>query len=538
MCIRIFFALFLFIQIATFPLIGHASQEQDQTQSSQQEGEVLPSMIRAVEANAGDDQSALVNTESFFSAEKSVISQGREEGVSYVWSFGDGATGMGRDVSHVYKEPGEYRATVIIEDSGINSKDSDDIIVRVMEDAIFLMYTEDVPQESIAEAVTAGQRNNFLVHLLGVKKDAQDFVLENNLSNELLERTAEIRKSKLIVLWTEGSIGINALARFGQTIKNPGDFSKKGIVVVEESSSNILARLAQPIFDIFTPQYLLIASPRLVSQIIQDTTTDTVIANVQQSGEQFRILGIHSRRDVSTLTPYNFFSVFINWLINRGVSVNTVFLILMLPIIATIVAFSRQIIGIKTFGIYIPTILTITLATTGLKEGLIILAMILCIGTIARMVLKKLRLLYLPRVALVLTLVSFAMLALLSASTYYRTLNLIGVSIFPILILIVLVEEFVKVQMEEGTKTATFITTETLAIAIVGYYVVQTSFVRNFVLSYPEIVLITVLINYILGRWHGLRLLEYYRFRNVLAVISEQKESKKKVPQDHENEQG
>jgi len=166
------------------------------------------------------------------------------------------------------------------------------------------------------------------------------------------------------------------------------------------------------------------------------------------------------------------------------------------------------------------------------------LAMILCIGTIARMVLKKLRLLYLPRVALVLTLVSFAMLALLSASTYYRTLNLIGVSIFPILILIVLVEEFVKVQMEEGTKTATFITTETLAIAIVGYYVVQTSFVRNFVLSYPEIVLITVLINYILGRWHGLRLLEYYRFRNVLAVISEQKESKKKVPQDHENEQG
>ena len=273
-------------------------------------------------------------------------------------------------------------------------------------------------------------------------------------------------------------------------------------------------------------------------RIIQDTKTDTVIANVQQSGEQFRILGIHSRRDVSTLTPYNFFSVFINWLINRGVSVNTVFLILMLPIIATLVAFSRQIIGIKTFGIYIPTILTITLATTGLKEGLIILVMILCIGTIARMVLKKLRLLYLPRVALVLTLVSFAMLILLSASTYFRTLNLIGVSIFPILILIVLVEEFVKVQMEEGTKTAGFITAETLAIAIVGYYVVKMSFVRNFVLSYPEIVLITLGVNYVLGRWHGLRLLEYYRFRNVLAVISEQKESKKKVTPDHENEQG
>ncbi len=537
MHIRIFLTFFLFIQIATFSLIGHASQESDQTQPPE-ESAVLGTIIRPVETDAGDDQSVLVNAEAFFSAEKSVISQGRENSVSYIWSFGDGGTASGRDVSHVYKEPGEYRVTLTIEDSGINSKDSDDIIVRVMEDAIFLMYTEDVPQESIAEAVTVGQRNNFLVHLLGVKKDAQDFVLENNLSNELLERTAEIRKSKLIVLWTEGSIGINALARFGQTIKNPGDFSKKGIVIIEQSSSNILARLAQPIFDIFTPQYLLIASPRLVPQIIQDTKTDTVISTVQQSGEKFRILGIHSRRDVSTLTPYNFFSVFINWLINRGVSVNTVFLILMLPIIATLVAFSRQIIGIKTFGIYIPTILTVTLATTGLKAGLIILVMILVIGTIARMVLKKLRLLYLPRVALVLTLVSFAMLILLSVSTYSRTLNLIGVSIFPILILIVLVEEFVKVQMEEGTKTAALITIETLAISIIGYYVVKMAFVRNFVLSYPEIVLITLMINYILGRWHGLRLLEYYRFRNVLAVISEQKESKKKVTPDHENEQG
>ena len=203
MHIRILLTFFLFVQIATFPFIGHASQELDQTQSSE-ESAVLGTIIRQVEADAGDDQSVLINTEAFFSAEKSVILQGRENSVSYVWNFGDGATASGRDVSHVYKESGEYRVTLTIEDSGINSKDSDDIISRVMEDAIFLMYTEDVPQENIAEAVTAGQRNNFLVHLLGVKKDEQDFVLENNLSNELLERTAEIRKSKLIVLWTEG----------------------------------------------------------------------------------------------------------------------------------------------------------------------------------------------------------------------------------------------------------------------------------------------------------------------------------------------
>jgi hypothetical protein len=45
-------------------------------------------------------------------------------------------------------------------------------------------------------------------------------------------------------------------------------------------------------------------------------------------------------------------SYFVNVLINNGIPDNTIALLLLLPVIATVVAFMRQVIGITTFGIY------------------------------------------------------------------------------------------------------------------------------------------------------------------------------------------
>ena len=51
----------------------------------------------------------------------------------------------------------------------------------------------------------------------------------------------------------------------------------------------------------------------------------------------------------------------IAFFIEQGVPEQTVLLLLMLPLIATLVAFFRQVIGIKAFGIYTPSIITFAL---------------------------------------------------------------------------------------------------------------------------------------------------------------------------------
>ncbi|PIR73650.1 MAG: hypothetical protein COU40_01375 [Candidatus Moranbacteria bacterium CG10_big_fil_rev_8_21_14_0_10_35_21] len=205
--------------------------------------------------------------------------------------------------------------------------------------------------------------------------------------------------------------------------------------------------------------------------------------------------------------------------VSQGVPLETIALLLMFPVIATLIAFLRQVVGIKAFGIYTPSIITFAFLGTGIKYGMAIFVSVILVGMITRIIIQKLRILYLPRVAINLTVVSLSILFILVIGGYFQRTGLASVSIFPLLIMITIVEKFVATQIEKGNKTAFLLAIETLIIAIIGYYLLNWDFFINSVISYPWIILLTLPINILLGKWTGLRLTEYVRFREVLKKI-------------------
>ncbi len=209
----------------------------------------------------------------------------------------------------------------------------------------------------------------------------------------------------------------------------------------------------------------------------------------------------------------------INLILSQGVDVDTVYLILALPFIATLIAAFRQLIGIKSFGIYTPLVLTFAFWAIGIKYGLAIFVIIFITGTVVRYILKNFRLLYMPRMAIVLTVISLAILAFLAVGGYFQKAGLASTSILPILILITLIEKFISTQVEKGFRIATVLSIETLAISIAGYYFIIWDQFRNLVLNHPEYVLLLFVINIFLGKWTGLRLREYFRFRDVIKHV-------------------
>lgn len=213
-------------------------------------------------------------------------------------------------------------------------------------------------------------------------------------------------------------------------------------------------------------------------------------------------------------------SPIVNFFLSQGVPFETIRLILMLPIIATLIAFLRQIVGIKAFGIYTPLIVTFAfLATNGLKYGIGIFVAVILVGMITRFLLKPFRLLFLPRVAIMLTIVTFSILFILALGGSFRRTGLASVSIFPILIMITLVEKFITVQVEKGNKTAVILAFETLAISILGYYLASWGALTRLLSAFPSVVLLTVPINIFLGKWKGLRVQEYFRFREIMKKM-------------------
>jgi hypothetical protein len=209
--------------------------------------------------------------------------------------------------------------------------------------------------------------------------------------------------------------------------------------------------------------------------------------------------------------------------VTQHVPEETVRMILMFPVIATLIAFIRQVIGIKAFGIYTPSLVTfafLAMGESGAKYGIAIFVSVIAVGLVTRFILKQFRLLYLPRVALNLSIVAFSILALLVLGGNYQRTGLASVSIFPILIMISIVEKFVTAQIKGGSKAAIILAVETLGISLVGYYIASWSVLEKLIMTYPWVIFIVLSFNIFLGKWTGLRLGEYFRFKGILKKVN------------------
>lgn len=205
--------------------------------------------------------------------------------------------------------------------------------------------------------------------------------------------------------------------------------------------------------------------------------------------------------------------------INQGVPQQTIIYILMYPVILTVIAAARQVIGIKAFGIYTPSIIAVALLATTLKYGVAIFIVILAVALAMRFVLKGFQLLYMSRTAIMLSVVAISVLTFLAIGGSFQRTGLASVSIFPLLIMITIVEKFVIVQTEKGFRTAFILALETMFLAAACYFLVKWEAFQSLILNYPGLVVLIVVANIALGKWTGLRFSEYYRFRDVIENV-------------------
>jgi len=187
-------------------------------------------------------------------------------------------------------------------------------------------------------------------------------------------------------------------------------------------------------------------------------------------------------------------------------------LILILPIIASIVVVARLVIGIETFGMFGPVIVSLAFITTGLWWGTIIFVAIVGLGVLLRLALQRLRLQAVARLAILITLVAAVMGGLTLVGATLGVGPLLNISIFPMVIMSNVIENFAVSQVEFGTRQAVRMTASTLLLSVTCYLVVDRAGLQSLVLAFPEILLATVAFDVLLGKWRGLRLIEYVRF--------------------------
>ncbi len=206
-------------------------------------------------------------------------------------------------------------------------------------------------------------------------------------------------------------------------------------------------------------------------------------------------------------------------LLSLPINVQNVYrVLLMVPIGALLIVVLRNIIGLRTFGTFMPVLMGLAFRETQLLAGIAMFVMLVGVGLLFRFYLEELRLLLVPRLAAVLTIVVMLMVVVSIVSAQTGMQRGLSVALFPMVILAMVIERMSIVWEEHGPGEALIQGVGSLIVASLGYLAMTDELMSHLMFVFPELLLVVLGILLLLGRYTGYRLSELWRFRSAVEA--------------------
>lgn len=191
-------------------------------------------------------------------------------------------------------------------------------------------------------------------------------------------------------------------------------------------------------------------------------------------------------------------------------------ILLTVPIGAFIILLLRNFIGLKTFGTFMPVLIALAFRETHVIWGIILFTVIVSFGLAARFYLDQLRLLLVPRLAAILTVVIMLMIFISVVSLNLGLEAGLSVALFPMVILTMTIERMCITWDERGASDAIKSGVGSLVAAVIAFGAMNFPPLQYLVFAFPELLLVLLAVILWFGQYRGYRLFELFRF-NALA---------------------
>ena len=196
-------------------------------------------------------------------------------------------------------------------------------------------------------------------------------------------------------------------------------------------------------------------------------------------------------------------------------SSNTLAIILLFPLCTFLITFLRNVIGIKTFGIFMPILIASICMYTGLLTGLIGFTIILTIAWLCHHLLEKLRILKTARLAIVISIVSVLFILLLWHSAVEQKLEFGMLALMPVVIISFVSERIHQVTQEENWQELIKNSLGSILSISLCYLYLTSHLLHTSFILYPEFYLLVLAGLIMIGRWEGIRSSELIRFKHL-----------------------
>ncbi len=201
-----------------------------------------------------------------------------------------------------------------------------------------------------------------------------------------------------------------------------------------------------------------------------------------------------------------------------GIPLELLTSLIMIPVGAIVIILFRNVVGLRTYGTFLPVLISTAARNTGFAWGAVGFVAIILVISVLRRALGRLQLLHSPQLAVLLTAVIGLLLGGAVLGARLGASGLGRISLFPVAILAITSERFALTTIEEGALTAWAVLAQTLVAVFFCYLTIQSLTLQVLFLSLPELLIAVAAVDIYIGRWAGMRLSELIRFRGLLAT--------------------
>jgi len=239
---------------------------------------------------------------------------------------------------------------------------------------------------------------------------------------------------------------------------------------------------------------------------------------ISLNNKEYENLNINTTQKISELLLV---SKFVNTLSNNGFLTNSIYLILIIPFLFTLISIFKHFIGLSPVWIIIPIFITLLLFLVWIITTLTILIIIILFNLAISKIVNKYTLLYTPKISFIIIMNIIVLIFSINTFYHYNLINL-GISdIIFIILFIIISERLISLVISKEFSEYKYNLLNTIIFGLFAYLLFSVSIINTLILAYPELILLLVPLNFLIWRFTWLRITEYFRFKDVIKSIEE-----------------
>lgn len=209
-----------------------------------------------------------------------------------------------------------------------------------------------------------------------------------------------------------------------------------------------------------------------------------------------------------------------------GMNLSLIYFLLVIPFISLIGTMSRHWLGFKSMSLGVLLAMSFVFAfiveMNSLYSFAVAFVLIIFIYYCSYFVKKftlSMGMHYYARIAFVISTISIIVLliflGLYQIEFIRMNYNYLAINSFAVILAVALAEQFASHQTQKGLKTSRGMFFTTLLMAGLIGFLISLEVVKNVIFDYPYLIFLALLINFLMGKYQGMRLNEVVRFQHV-----------------------